>query len=1174
VSSYKLVLLAALPGLLAAQTVTLSTTPNPATFGAPVSLTAAVTAFASPLSGPPTGRVTFYDGITVLGSAPLSSGTASFSTLLPAGNRKLRAYYAGDAANRPATSNTVTQTVAAKPVSNFASGPAAGLGEIVSYQPFTADFNGDGIADITASGGGGQFPVVVALSDGQGHLRQTFQYPTGFVIAAGDFTSDGKPDLVISDGNLIRVLPGNGDGAFQSPINTAVTIPQSNADVVAVTADFNGDGKLDLAGPFGILLGNGDGTFQPGAPLDSQITRLIVAGDFNGDRVPDLAISDGVGSLRIFLGNGDGTMRTSPAVPVPGSTFNMAAADFNGDGTQDLALVSFTNGTQSLTILLSKGDGSFQAPALYSTPTSFFILLPGDFNGDGIIDLFLNGVILAGNGDGTFQPLFNFVTSFNARGVVLDLNGDGRPDIFFAAGGTFLGTASTIAATGGTPQSTSTNTPFAAPLEVTVRDGSGAPISGAAITFTAPFSNQSATAVLSSPTAVTDASGIASVTATANNVPGSYTVQAVYQSRIVLFALNNTVGTPATLTSPNPLPQSTAIDTNFPRTLTVVAKDAGGNPVNGVAVTFTAPQTGASALLSSTTRTTDATGTTAIIATANHIPGSYTVTATLGMLSVSFPLTNTLATPATVTLTTSAGTSTFGAPVVLTASVTPSGATGRITFYDGISVLGIKPLASGAASLSTIQLPAGTRKLRAFYSGDTTYASAMSNAAAVRVNAAPAGSFLTPITLNVAAALPVVADFNGDGKADIAYPGTTVLLGKGDGTFGAPIQSPGAPGPMVTGDFNGDGILDLFSRGDILVTKGTVLLGNGDGTFRLGAAYTVPNAPLSVADINGDGTADILIGDLILLGKGDGTFTPQNFSTDTIYDSGVSDFNGDGKPDLVALTVESTQHPGLPPVSVSTYTLSLYPGIVDGNFLPPRQVASATFTIHQFGSTGSGISGFRRRPECRWKAGYSLLGRFRLDRSSRQRRRDFHGPYLQHRRRYGLGGGDWGFQRRWHPRSRRHGFRRLLLRDDRCGRWDIPAVRHCLHRIGNLSHGGGVQRRRKGGPPRKQLRRLFGRRGGKRSSNHGHRRDPTVHPGWNALQCAARSHPEEQWGAGQRSDRHVFRAANGNQRGVFQSDRNHQCFGCGPSHGQSEWPFRFLRGHRHRAGSDHWFRPQ
>ena len=118
----QILLLTALPCLLTAETtLTFGTSQNPSRFGAPLVLAASV------IPNTATGKVTFYDGVTVLGTTPLVSGIASISTiLLPAGNRKLKAYYAGDASNPPATSNVVTQTVNASPVNNFAS--AANVG--------------------------------------------------------------------------------------------------------------------------------------------------------------------------------------------------------------------------------------------------------------------------------------------------------------------------------------------------------------------------------------------------------------------------------------------------------------------------------------------------------------------------------------------------------------------------------------------------------------------------------------------------------------------------------------------------------------------------------------------------------------------------------------------------------------------------------------------------------------------------------------------------------------------------------------------------------------------------------------------------------------------------------------------------------------------------------------
>jgi hypothetical protein len=133
-------------------------------------------------------------------------------------------------------------------------------------------------------------------------------------------------------------------------------------------------------------------------------------------------------------------------------------------------------------------------------------------------------------------------------------------------------------------------------------------------------------------------------------------------------------------------------------------------------------------------------------------------------------------------------------------------------------------------------------------------------------------------------------DFNGDGKLDLAIGASPdehmfVLLGNGDGTFGAPVVS--ATGvavdtQLVVADFNGDGKLDLASINFDGSTPGAVviILGNGDGTFQSGASYAVGGEPANVAvgDFNQDGHLDLAVTDSldsgisILLGNGDGTF--------------------------------------------------------------------------------------------------------------------------------------------------------------------------------------------------------------------------------------------------------------------------------------------------------------
>ncbi|MEQ1698383.1 MAG: Ig-like domain-containing protein, partial [Hyphomicrobiaceae bacterium] len=152
-----------------------------------------------------------------------------------------------------------------------------------------------------------------------------------------------------------------------------------------------------------------------------------------------------------------------------------------------------------------------------------------------------------------------------------------------------VGAPASLAATGGSTQSTLVTTAFGTALQVTVTDGSNNPVSGVTVTFTAPASGAGAT--LSSPTATTNAAGVASVTATANGSTGTYAVTAAVAgiTTPASFNLTNTVGAPASLAATGGSTQSTLVTTAFGTALQVTVTDGSNNPVSGVTVTFTAP---------------------------------------------------------------------------------------------------------------------------------------------------------------------------------------------------------------------------------------------------------------------------------------------------------------------------------------------------------------------------------------------------------------------------------------------------------------------------------------------------------------------------------------------------------------------------------------------------------
>src|SRR5437016_3347867 len=231
------------------------------------------------------------------------------------------------------------------------------------------------------------------------------------------------------------------------------------------------------------------------------------------------------------------------------------------------------------------------------------------------------------------------------------------------------GAVPSITATSGTPQSATINTAFAAPLVATVKDAGGNPAASVTVTFSAPSTGASGSFAGGVNTATTNGSGVAtSATFTANNVAGGpYTVTASVAgvATPANFSLTNTAGAAASITATSGTPQSATINTAFAAPLVATVKDAGGNPVASVTVTFTAPGTGASGSFAGgvNTATTNGSGVaTSATFTANNVAGGpYTVTASVAGV----------ATAADFSLTNKAG----GAASITAASGTPQRAT-------------------------------------------------------------------------------------------------------------------------------------------------------------------------------------------------------------------------------------------------------------------------------------------------------------------------------------------------------------------------------------------------------------------------------------------------------------------------------------------------------------------
>jgi hypothetical protein len=348
------------------------------------------------------------------------------------------------------------------------------------------DFNGDGKPDIAvANAGSGNVSILLGNGDGTFQAAVSFDAGAGpQEIALGDFNADHKLDLAVllvgdaTNGPGFSVLLGNGDGTFQGPH----FLPLESIAAGMAVVDFNLDKKSDIAitiininqqiVSLLVFISSGDGTFESPKDLTLPIGEggSLATGDFNKDGKPDL-VMDGPGGYNILLGKGDGTFQPLSAVLVA-SNFSGAGvqvADLDHDGVADLIAYSIDfqhsadpEGGRSLTahlsVFLGNGNGTFQAEQVLAT-ASFAksnIFAPpvgdaispaavGDFDGGGNLDLLFlrkkyfgfsftsSGNMMLGKGDGTFPQPFPINISF-APSAVADLNGDNLYDLLSLQG--------------------------------------------------------------------------------------------------------------------------------------------------------------------------------------------------------------------------------------------------------------------------------------------------------------------------------------------------------------------------------------------------------------------------------------------------------------------------------------------------------------------------------------------------------------------------------------------------------------------------------------------------------------------------------------------------------------------------------------------------------------------
>jgi hypothetical protein len=486
-------------------------------------------------------------------------------------------------------------------------------------------------------------------------------------VVVGDFNGDGIPDLAVNNGGAskLAILLGNGDGTFTLKGN--VGLPQIDGGFIGSggtlrAADFNGDGKLDLAvlnsdsdGYTGvtaevyILLGNGDGTFAlnntvttgpPASQYDIQVT------DLNGDGIPDLLLLNQVlGSppeIVTFLGNGNGTF-ANEATRSWGTAANyqmaLALMDFNGDGKLDVIVVTEpSTPPNNITVFLSNGDGTVSTPTTIATfpvgGDGFSVAAVADFNGDGIADL-------------------AFVTS--------DGDGSSTPDHLLAYLQTF------------------------------------------------------------SSTATASASGISIPGSGTHNIQAFYSGDTTYtdswSSTTPLTALPSATTTTLTVSPAS----AVSSGTNVQLTATISPSSVGNETPTGTMKFYDS---------STQIGTGTVSGAQAVFSTSTLSLGSHSLSATYPgdinfLTSTSFvdPLTVSKQ-PVTVTIGSSKNPANFGDSITLTITLTGSGPvpTGTVTLTDGATNLGTLPLdGTGKTTYTTASIVTGSHALTATYNGDSNY---------------------------------------------------------------------------------------------------------------------------------------------------------------------------------------------------------------------------------------------------------------------------------------------------------------------------------------------------------------------------------------------------------------------------------------------------------------------
>jgi len=626
-----------------------------------------------------------------------------------------------------------------------------------------ADVDGDGRTDVVISGGAN---VVLVNRAGETNLAYVGRTAVTEGLAVGDFNGDGNVDLVRGErGDGLSILLGDGKGNFEAHQATTNATP-------LLTGDFNGDGLSDVISQDDFSdrflvseVSNGDGTLRAGFSFPCCGFGSSV-GDFNGDGILDVVGLDGsVFGSDVFLGQMDGTFVHASIVLPDSLQLQSVVADFDANGSQDVAILDSTLGT--ISILLNTNSFEPTSTVLSQSPAHVVAGQP----------LTLSAAVGSKQGMPTGNLVFKqagvvqTAQALNAGGAQTTLTapsavGQYGYTALYTGDGTYSGSLSQRLVVTVSPASTTT--------VVTSSDSTSK--LGLSVTFTATIAPQfggepSGTVKFfadGEPLGTANVSGGFATVSTAALAMGKHTIEADYSgdaSFITSLGLmkqnvGKAVSTVALTSSLNPAPYGQ------PVTVTATVTNSDGTTPTGPVVFAEGSTVYGTVSLS---------GGAAQVALPTLIVGKHKITAQYGGDTSDAADTATLTEtitggPSTTTVTSSAQPSVYGQSVTFTAVVSGGGGTpdGTVTFKNGGAVLGTVALAGGQAVFAVNTLTGGSHTINAVYSGNSMYTSSTGSVPQIvepvattttltsSLNPAPSGQTvtITAVVSSAAAAIP------------------------------------------------------------------------------------------------------------------------------------------------------------------------------------------------------------------------------------------------------------------------------------------------------------------------------------------------------------------------------------------------------------------------------------